>query len=168
VFYNPAQTLSATLPTHYNLTLVWNPSPSPGVIGGNLYYGTVSGNYTNVIPVGNVTTATILGLSSGVIYYFAITAVDTAGEESDFSNEISYERALAGSLMQVHLVAGGQLKLTVTGLTGHTFDIEVTEDFTTWTVIGTVTLGTGSSAEFTDTNAPNYSQRFYRTRDLQP
>jgi hypothetical protein len=52
----------------------------------------------------------------------------------------------------------------VTGPISHTYDIQATQDFKTWTVIGTVTVGTNGSAVFTDTNAPSFSRRFYRTR----
>jgi hypothetical protein len=51
---------------------------------------------------------------------------------------------------------------------GHTYDIKATEDFTAWTVIGTVTLGASGSLDFTDTNAASFPKRFYRARDTQP
>jgi fibronectin type 3 domain-containing protein len=36
---------------------------------------------------GNSTTYPITGLTKGVTYYFAVTAVDATGNESAFSNE---------------------------------------------------------------------------------
>ena len=57
-----------------------------------------------------------------------------------------------------------QFILTVTGPVGHTYDIQATQDFITWTVIGTVTVGASGSLNFTDTNAASFSRRFYRTR----
>lgn len=39
--------------------------------------------------VGNVTTCNITGLTEGVAYYFAVTAYDVSGNESEYSNEIS-------------------------------------------------------------------------------
>src|SRR3989344_8270826 len=56
--------------------------------GYRLYYGTASGNYGSVIDAGNVITHTVTGLSGGT-YYFAVTAYDTSGNESGFSNEVS-------------------------------------------------------------------------------
>ncbi len=61
--------------------------------GYKVYYGTASGNYTEVKDVGNVTTVSIdelPGIQSG-IWYFAVTAYDTSGNESDYSNEVSTE-----------------------------------------------------------------------------
>lgn len=73
-----------------SVPLSWNPSPDPNVIGYNIYYGVASGAYTSMISAGNSTNLTVPGLVAGVTYYFAATAYDSLGEESDFSNEASY------------------------------------------------------------------------------
>jgi len=72
----------------------------------------------------------------------------------------------AGGLTRIGLrsVTTGTAVLSVTGQTGYTYDIEATEDFTAWTVIGTVTLDAGGSVDFTDLNAASYTKRFYRTQ----
>lgn len=57
--------------------------------GYKVYYGTASGNYATSVDVGNVTTYTVTGLSSGTTYYFAVTAYNTNSGESGFSNEVS-------------------------------------------------------------------------------
>ena len=72
------------------MTLAWDPSPGSGIAGYRLYQGAASRTYTNVIAVGNATTRTITSLASGATYFFAVTAYDTNGLESDFSSEISY------------------------------------------------------------------------------
>ena len=163
-----ALTAPAPDPSIYSLTLTWDSSPSPEVVGYHLYYGAESGNYTNGIVTSNVTTMTVSGLSLGVTYFFALTAFAADGQESDFSNEVSYRRDPLTAQMQIHSVSNGQFMLTVTGPAGHTYDIEATEDLSAWTVIGTVTVDASGSFDFTDTNAADFSQRFYRTRDTQP
>ena len=55
--------------------------------GYKIYYGTSPRTYTMVINVGNVTTYEITNISSGR-YYFAVTAYDASGNESDYSREI--------------------------------------------------------------------------------
>lgn len=75
------------------VTLAWNPSAGSGIAGYRLYQGVASQTYTNVIEVGNVTNATVSGLSAGVTYFFAVTAYDINGLESPFSSEISYTAA---------------------------------------------------------------------------
>jgi hypothetical protein len=71
-----------------DVSLIWDPSISPDVSGYKVYVGTNSGIYNAPITVGNQTSYTVTGLSDGT-YYFAVTAFDPAGNESDFSNEVS-------------------------------------------------------------------------------
>src|SRR5258706_15298527 len=73
-----------------SVTLAWDPSPDTNVISYNVYYGPGTGNYTNLLSLGNTTNATVTGLLEGGTYFFVATAVDAIGLESDPSNEISY------------------------------------------------------------------------------
>src|SRR5262245_58719956 len=84
-----ALTLNTALAAQ-SVTLQWNPSTDPSVTGYNIYYGAASRTYTNKIDVGNTTNATISGLVEGVTYYFAATAYNILGAESDYSAEVSY------------------------------------------------------------------------------
>lgn len=74
-----------------SVTLAWNPSADPTVAGYNLYYGGASGSYTNGLSAGPATNVTISGLTPGATYYFAATTYSSAGLESTFSGEISYQ-----------------------------------------------------------------------------
>jgi len=162
LLYNPVQAFSVILPSSYRVTLAWNPSLSTNVVGYNIYCGLASGVYNSVESVTGTNT-TITGLAAGTTYYFAATAVDALGVESQFSNETSYTTGVP--TVRARTASAGQFVLTVSGLIGQTYDIEATQDFTTWTVIGTVTLEASGSVDFTDTNAASFSQRFYRTRE---
>jgi hypothetical protein len=62
-------------------------TPLTDLAGYKVYYGTPSRNYSQNIDVGNVTTYTVDNLTEGLTYYFAVTAYDTGGNESGFSNE---------------------------------------------------------------------------------
>ncbi len=73
-----------------SVTLAWNASTSTDVTAYNVYYGVASQTYTNMLPAGNVTNATVSGLVQGATYYFSVTALDAIGLESPHSNEISY------------------------------------------------------------------------------
>ena len=66
-----------------------NGTSVPDLAGYKLYYGSQSGQYQPVILVGLTTTYTVTNVSAGQTYYFAITAYDTTGTESAFSNEVS-------------------------------------------------------------------------------
>lgn len=83
--------LAAVLPYTASATvsasLTWNASTDPSVTGYEIYYGCASGQYTNMISVGEVTNATVPGLAEDATYFFAAKAVNAAGNESPFSNE---------------------------------------------------------------------------------
>jgi uncharacterized membrane protein YfcA len=144
--------------------LAWNPSTNPIVAGFNIYYGGASGVYTNKTAVGTANSLTILNLVIGATYYFAATTYSAAGAESALSTEVSYTVPMPVAGLQLGVTPAKQFILTVTGPAGHTYDIQATQDFKTWTVIGTVTVGANGSVTFTDTNAASFSKRFYRTR----
>jgi hypothetical protein len=69
-----------------NVSLTWDASDSPNIVGYKVYIGTASNNYSNPITIGNQTYYIISGLTSGT-YYFAVSAYD-ASNESDKSNEV--------------------------------------------------------------------------------
>lgn len=64
-------------------------TPLTDLAGYKVYYGREARNYTSVIAVGDVTTHTV-DLPAPGTYYFAVTACDWAGNESEFSREVSY------------------------------------------------------------------------------
>ncbi len=70
------------------ITLAWNPSTGTNIAGYRIHYGGSSRTYTNMVSVGT-TSATVTNLKDGATYYFAATAYDSTGLESDFSNEAS-------------------------------------------------------------------------------
>jgi hypothetical protein len=72
------------------VTLAWDPSSGTDIVTNyNIYYGAASATYTDTVPAGTNTTVTVSNLVEGTTYYFAATAVDTAGLESDYSIEVS-------------------------------------------------------------------------------
>lgn len=78
------------------VTLSWIPpstnsdgSPLTDINGYEVYYGNISGNYTQVINAGKDTAYQICDLTEGLTYYFAVTAYDTSGNESIYSYEVS-------------------------------------------------------------------------------
>jgi len=71
-----------------DVTLAWDPNTETDLAGYKIYYGTASRVYGAPIVIGNQTTYTVTGLPPGV-FYFAVTAYNTAGLESGYSNEVS-------------------------------------------------------------------------------
>jgi len=147
--------------------LNWNRNPETNVTGYRVYYGTTSRNYSNsVTVVGDVTNNIVAGLASGITYFFAITAYNTTGDESPFSNEVTVSQA--DPTVQLQITAAGQAVLTVRGLVGHAYEVQATQDFKSWTVLGNVTVGSLGVMEFTAPVAAGFNRRFYRTHEVQP
>ena len=75
-------------------TLSWDPNDwniNPDLSGYKIYYGTDPSTYTQVIDIGLINpdapTYTVGNLTEDNTYYFAVTAYDSAGNESGFSGE---------------------------------------------------------------------------------
>ncbi|MFP4420632.1 MAG: fibronectin type III domain-containing protein [Desulfococcaceae bacterium] len=76
-------------------TLNWTANEESDLNEYRVYFGERSRNYGPYIPVPSGTQYTVEGLEAGKTYYFAVTAVDTSGNESGFSREVSKTIAAA-------------------------------------------------------------------------
>lgn len=63
-------------------------TPLNDLAGYKIYLGTSSGAYTTTVDVGNSTTYSMTGLDVNKTYYYAVTAYDTSGNESNYSTEV--------------------------------------------------------------------------------
>ncbi|MBI2304051.1 MAG: PKD domain-containing protein [Chloroflexi bacterium] len=85
---SPPTGLGAT-PGSGSLRLSWNANPEGDMAGYRIYWDTDSGfPYANVITAGNTTAYTLTSLTGGITYFVAVTAYDTTGDESWYSEEV--------------------------------------------------------------------------------
>ncbi len=72
-----------------SVTLHWNASVSPNVVGYNAYRSQVSGGPYDKINTDLIPLVSYLdkGVQSGSTYYYVVTAVDSDGKESGYSGE---------------------------------------------------------------------------------
>jgi hypothetical protein len=157
-----------TFAAQTTITLAWDPVSSL-VPGYRLYQGVVSKTYTNIIDVGNSTSATISGLDPYVTYFFAVSAYDALGLESPLSAEITFgPPVMAPPQLQVVGAQGGQVLLQGTGQAGRTYDLLGAAGVTGWKVIGTVTVGASGSFQFVDptTSSALADLRSYRLQEV--
>jgi fibronectin type 3 domain-containing protein len=70
-----------------DIPLAWDASTSTNVTNYRVYWGTVSLTYTTTATMGVATTYTVRDLTPAN-WCFAVTAIDSDGNESDFSNEV--------------------------------------------------------------------------------
>jgi hypothetical protein len=97
-------TFCLTDATAANIQLVWTApttsadgSPLTDLASFNIKQSLVSGNYTGAditSVAAGVTSATPSPLVAGTTYYFVVTAIDSNGNESIPSNEVSYKAAM--------------------------------------------------------------------------
>lgn len=71
-----------------DIWIIWDPNNEPDIAGYKVYFGSRSRFYENSINVGNVTSYNLRNLNLDTIYFLAVTAYDTNGLESDYSEEI--------------------------------------------------------------------------------
>lgn len=79
-------------PSTANVTLTWAANVEPDLAGYKIHVGTNSGTYNypgSPFVAGKVTSYTFAGLPKGQTYVFAISAYDSAGNESGLSAEVS-------------------------------------------------------------------------------
>ncbi|NOZ60056.1 MAG: hypothetical protein GXO74_00090 [Calditrichaeota bacterium] len=74
----------------HSVIVQWNRNQEKDVAGYRVYWGTESRNYSHWKAAGADTICPIENLSPGG-YFFAVTAYDTAGNESKFSQEVYFE-----------------------------------------------------------------------------
>jgi hypothetical protein len=76
----------------HSVVLTWDASTSTDVVGYNVYRSSVSGGpyalLSASIPAGTLT-YTDTTVQAGRTYYYVVTAVDSGGNESAYSNEAS-------------------------------------------------------------------------------
>ena len=73
------------------VTLAWDPNPEPDIVGYRVHYGPASGSYRVHLDAGLNTTYTVANLPDGGTYFFSVTAYDSSGNESGFSNEVRFQ-----------------------------------------------------------------------------
>jgi len=89
-----------------SVTLAWD--PVSGVAGYKVYQGGATRVYTNSADAGAATQETVSTLTVGKTYYFAVTAYNSSGVESDDSSEISYTvPAISGPVITLTSPANG-------------------------------------------------------------
>lgn len=126
------------------VTLAWTET-DPSVVGYKVYYGTASGSYQLSNDVGNNTTATITSLQAGTTYYFAVTAYNSTGVQSGYSNQVSYAPAACQYTLsptsQSIAASGGSASTGISTQTGCSW---TAASNVSWLTIPSTSSGTGS------------------------
>jgi hypothetical protein len=158
----------ANLANANSVTLAWDPSPGGNITSYTIYFGPASGVYTNSIDVGTATSATISNLVAGATYFFAATATDSSGLESEFSNEVSYTvPSVSGPVPVTIQITPARLALLATkARPGSSYQVLSSPDLLSWRILATITAAPDGSLQFLDPAGPTNPAAFYRLRPV--
>ena len=144
-----------------DVALAWDPSPDSSVVGYRLHSGMKSGFYTEHVDVGTPAFSAVTGLSKGGAYYFAVTAYNAEGIESDPSNEISF--VVPGALRLGKSVSPlDPVRIEFPVESGRSYILQASGNLQTWRNLWQTVGETNGWIAFTDTNATMFTKRFYR------
>ena len=90
---SPPAILSMAFLPFDQVSLTWDANSEADLQGYVVFWGTQSRSYSFQQDIGNQQNLTIDNLKGNNTYYFAVTAYDTAGNMSAFSNEVSFSVA---------------------------------------------------------------------------
>lgn len=168
LYITPAVTsLAASSSLTPSVILNWDASPDTNIAGYKLYYGTNSGSYPQVVSAGLVTQTTVTGLTPGTPYYFAATASDSTGLESDYSNEITFTMPAlrpGQSLPELRLFQAGTKSILQwpANYPGYTLQCS-SSPAGEWTDLTSSPSISGSN--FIYTNTVSAAQQYYRLKE---
>lgn len=86
----PIQKVNFTDSTSNSISLSWSASVNEHIKGYKVFFDTSSlkYQYEDSVDVGNIQSHTLTGLTANINYYIAVTAYDSSGNESWYSNPI--------------------------------------------------------------------------------
>jgi hypothetical protein len=149
------------------VTLGWNASSDPTVVGYHVYYGTTSGVYTTKIDVGTNTMFSVSGLVAGTTYYFTETSYNAASVESSYVPEVSW--VIPGILTATLIPANGIGSTNVTTCIqfpvapAHSYQLQASSDLNSWSNLWlTPTQTTNGWVQYNEAITNTLSARFYR------
>jgi uncharacterized membrane protein YgcG len=80
----------------FSVVVRWAPNSESDLAGYKVYYGTDTRIYGTIVDAGKTTSHQIDGLREDVTYYFTVTAYNSEGYESYYSEEVSFLEPGAG------------------------------------------------------------------------
>ncbi len=146
------------------ITLQWDPNLEPDLAGYHVFYGEL-GATPDVLAV-STNRATIPDLFGGITYFFYVTALNTAGLESDPSVQIEYTvptDAAAGPQLAIPSIASdGGVTVRGSGVAGGVYIVQSSEELNQliWTDLQILTADLDGLMELRDTSSS--PQKFYR------
>jgi hypothetical protein len=135
-------------------------SSDPGLIPAPLI------TYTSPATTGGMTIQPALNAKGSATITVTVNNGGASNNLTSQSFVVTVGLAAPPPTARLRLAAGRPAVLTMKGQVGHTYDILATQTFTNWTLVGTVTMGSTGSFDFTDPDSINFPARFYRLSEI--
>ena len=144
-----------------DVTLSWDANKETDIVGYRVYRGGGNRKYSTNSLVGKVTSYPVRNFAAGGVFYFSVTALNSAGLESDFSNEViltTSETRLSASVLP-----SKRFQIVAQGVPGKTYSVQASSDLRTWVKVGSpIADQTTGQLTFADNAFPELSWRFYK------
>jgi hypothetical protein len=167
--------LTGRLSAAQSVTLAWDANSELDLAGYRLYCGTIPRGYDHSIDVTNATTTAVADLQAGTTYFFAVVAYNTAGLESDFSNEVAYTTTNSPSVGSTPTIIEvtqpeSYVVVTWTSNPGQSYRVVYKDrlDEIQWMAASEVLVAIGPQTSWTDLQANVAAQRFYAILPIGP
>jgi uncharacterized repeat protein (TIGR01451 family) len=155
---------------------IWVTNLGPSAATGVMLTDTLSSGGQATANIGN------LAAGAGAMVTFLLempvaggitNTATVTGNEVDPNPENNSARTITSVLSPIPATlsgstSNGEFNLIVFAQPGSTYVIETSTNLTAWLPLSTNTASPGGTIKFTDTGAPGFEQRFYRTRRLIP
>jgi hypothetical protein len=150
------------------VTLSWNPSASPEVVGYQIVYGAEPGRYPFSKNVGNVTNAAV-DLPDGIsMYYLAAVAYDSNSVPSDPSPEVIYATATAVS--RLGFTSADEIKVSWNSIPGKSYRVFYRPDLFagSWTPVTGILTAQSAAMEWFAQIKPDAPSGFFMVQPIDP
>jgi hypothetical protein len=140
--------------------LAWNSNPEPDIVAYKVHVGTSSRSYTRTYSVTSPSVS-ISDLPDAPAYYFAVTAVNSAGQESDFSSEVS--TISPNTPVLTSTLSATSLQLSVSAPEGTVVRFEASTNLQNWQFLANRTANSQGVAILNQPRSSMLPVRFYRS-----
>jgi len=156
--------------------IIWVTNLGPASATGVLVTNTLSSGEQVITNLGTLTA----GASARVTFTLATSksgnitnTASVGGNEVDLnpgnnSAQTATAVALPAPAVLTGFIRNGVMRLSVTAQPDFVYAIQASTNLTSWVSLSTNTASAGGTIKYTDTDSPNYRQRFYRTQRLTP
>lgn len=162
------------------VSLTWVPDPDSNIAGYKLHFGSSSKNYGTVLDVGAVPSAPLPPMILGRTYYLALSAYDSANQESPLSAELvvtaSPPAPVADTGFATSSAGQGALQWRYAKAASSRVDrfvIESSTDLKTWSPAGSLSPGAAVRSDvqwiyFDVPFATDKPRQFFRVGAVNP